>query len=83
MIADRDRQAGICYRGVTLPQGMTPQCLDALAAIFNDFADDLLIIDGEEASHVKAAVMAYELVVGRFSQTVLWPLQRSADELDS
>lgn len=83
MISDRKRQAGVFHRGVTLPDGMTPQCLDELATMFNDFADGLLAVGGEEVSYVEAAVMAYELVVGPSSQKEPSPLQRSADELDS
>ncbi len=48
------------YRGVELPDGMTPECLDALASLFADFADDLLKLHGEDATPAQAAVMAFE-----------------------
>lgn len=53
------RQTGVEYRGVTLPEGMTPLCLDEMASLFNDFADGLLAVDGKEADHRDAAVKAF------------------------
>ena len=50
------------YRGVILPEGMTPQCLDELASIFNDYGDGLLKVGDEEASPTQAAVAAFELM---------------------
>ena len=83
MISDDNRQVGT-YRGVVLPSGMTPRCLDALASLFNDFVDDLLFVEEEEASHVDAAVMAYQIVVGEGqpSRTALLQPQRSGDWQD-
>jgi hypothetical protein len=42
---------------------MTPQCLDRLASLFNDFADDLIDDDEEIMSHFLAAIKAYQLVM--------------------
>ena len=61
-MADQPGQAGE-YRGVILPDGMTPNCLDGLASLFNDFSDGLLKVGTEEATPAQAAVMAFELVI--------------------
>lgn len=37
MISDVTRQAGSQYRGVTLPEGMTPHCFDEVMDILRAF----------------------------------------------
>ena len=76
----RDRpeaETGVKHRGVALPEGMTPQCLDALASLFNDFSDDLIEDTEDAASHVLAAVKAYRIVIAadQLSQTAVPPLR--------
>lgn len=56
--------AGVAeYRGVVLPLGMTPVCVDDLARVFSDFEwDRLERADGELANTAHAAVVAFEIV---------------------
>ena len=51
------------YRGVVMPLGMTPACVDELASLFSDFEwDRLKRADGELAFTADAAVIAFEIV---------------------
>ena len=47
------------YRGVVLPEGMSPSCLDELASLFVDYECGILVSQGEEAGPPQAAVMAF------------------------
>lgn len=56
---ERDRPV---YRGVELPDGMTPECLDTLASLFNDYEAGLLRGADGIAGPAEAAVMAFRQV---------------------
>ena len=56
------QMCGQMYRDVMLPVGMSPQCLDDLSTLFNDFSDDLVKIGSEHAAVTDVAVMAFQLV---------------------
>ena len=65
MISDVNRQAGEEYRGVILPKGMTPQCLDRLASLFKEQDDpflDSFDLSDEVSSDVRAAIKAFEII---------------------
>jgi hypothetical protein len=55
---DSDRQAGAEHRGVVLPKGMTPACLDELASLLNMHCHE----DNEE-NNEDAAVRAFGVVL--------------------
>ena len=57
------------YRGVVLPPGMTPSCVDDLARVFSDFEWDRLERgDGELAHTADAAIAAFEIVLRNLGQ---------------
>lgn len=49
------------YQGVAVPDGVTLDAFKAMASLFNDFHDGLLLANGEEATHYVAAAMAFDL----------------------
>lgn len=61
------------HRGVILPEDMTPQCLDEMATLFVDSADDLLEKDSDLATAADAGVMAFQVVRLRCPQKVRPP----------
>ena len=77
-MTEETRQGGPEYRGVILPDGMTPRCLDDLASLINDYGDGLLKIGGKEADHRDAAVMVFEVVRRALVETAFPPSQRNA-----
>ena len=62
--AEGQAGAGVTdYRGVVLPPGMTPACVDDLARVFSDFEwERLERADGELAHTADAAVVAFGIV---------------------
>jgi hypothetical protein len=56
-MVDGSRQAGVEYRGVSMPEGMTRECMDALATLFNMHCHE----DNEQTNE-EAAVSAFEAV---------------------
>lgn len=51
------------YRRVSLPQDMTPACVDELARVFSDFKwNRLERADGEIAHTADPAIVAFEIV---------------------
>ena len=51
------------YRGVVMPPGMTPACVDELARLFSDFEwYRLERADGKLAHTADAAVVAFEVL---------------------
>jgi hypothetical protein len=61
-MAQAQEQEAKEYRGVILPPQMTRECLDELATLFVDYADELLKKpSGGDASASDAAVMAFEV----------------------
>jgi hypothetical protein len=69
--------------GVILPDGMTQKCLDDLASLFNDYADELLLEHGEPITHYAAAVMAFEIVRRQLHQTEALPFPQSGGSRNS
>ncbi|MGD9725722.1 MAG: hypothetical protein AB7V39_04915 [Nitrospiraceae bacterium] len=62
-MAKEEGKAGrLTYQGVTVPEGVSLDAFMAMASLFNDYGDDLLLVNGEEATHYAAAAMAFELV---------------------
>ena len=64
-IPDREK-----YRGVILPDGMTPQCLDDLTRVFYEFeCEGLKSTEGEIAFAKDAAVIAFTVVARHLRET--------------